>query len=327
MLPIMKQLALFSALAALVFAGIAAGLYASRPADHTLRVAELELNLKSAQEEIAKLKAELAKPRPAPVTKIPASGSGSATAPGRDGPDKTAAPANAGPGEPSSMAKMFQDPKMREMVKAQQGMHIEMQYAKLISQLGLDEKEASHFKSLLADRLSTKTDMGFKMMDASLTKEQRKIISDDFDAKKKASDASIRQFLNDDGDYKTFQHWEDTEPERAQLMMGRAAFDAVSAPLSGEQERQLIDLMAEVRKRPSQIPDWNNPKNIDPAQMTGEFATRMLKQYDAQQEAVRQGATAFLSTEQQSALKKMQDQLRTMTEAGIKMSQSMMGKK
>lgn len=321
----MKQLALFSALAAIVFAAIAAGLFASRPVDQTLRVAELELKLKSAQEEIAKLKAELAKPRAAAVSRPAGTAAKDAEADSK-APAKATTPTS-GPGEPSSVAKMFQDPKMKEMIKAQQGMQIEMQYAKLIGQLQLDDKEAAHFKTLLADRLTARTDMGFKMMDAGLTQEQRKAATAEYEAKKKTSDASIRQFLNSDEDYRTFQHWEDTEPERMQLTMGRSAFDAMGAPLSGDQEQQLINLMAGVRKRPSDIPDWNNPQNINPAQMTDEFAARMMKQYDAQQEAVRQGAGGFLTPEQLNALKKMQDQLRAMTEAGIKMSRTMMGGK
>ena len=105
------------------------------------------------------------------------------------------------------MAKMFQDPKMRDMVKAQQGMQIEMQYAKLIGKLSLDETEASHFKKLLSDRLSAKTDMGFKMMDPSMTAEQRKKVSAEYDAQTKANDAAIKQFLNDDNDFNTFKHW------------------------------------------------------------------------------------------------------------------------
>ena len=317
----MKQLAILAVFSALLFAAIAAGLLASRPADHTLRVAELELQLQSANQEIAKLKAELAKPKPTPVT-----------APGRSGTSSDSGLADAlkangdGPGKPSAMAKMFQDPKMRDMVKAQQGMQIEMQYAKLIGKLSLDDTEASHFKKLLSDRLSAKTDMGFKMMDPSMTAELRKKVSAEYDAQTKANDAAIKQFLNDDNDFNTFKHWEDTEPERMQMMMGRGAFDAVSAPLSAEQEEQLIDLMAKVRKSPSDIPDWNNPKNIDPSKMTDDFAKRAMVLLDQQQKSVHEGAAGFLSPPQLDGLKKFQDQMRTMTEAGMKMGKAMMGK-
>ena len=322
MLTSMKQLAILAVFSALLFAAIAAALLASRPTDHTLKVAELEVKLQQATEEIAKLKAELlAKPKPIPTNAPgrPSSAGALTTAGG--------APGNAsGPGEPSAMEKMFKDPKMRDMMKAQQGMQIEMQYAKLIGKLSLSDVEATHFKKLLGDRLSDKTDMGFKMMDSKMTKEQRKAVSDEYDSKQKASDDAIQQFLNDDNDYASFKHWEDTEPERMQMMMGRGAFDAVSAPLSAEQEEQLIDLMAKVRKSPSDIPDWNNPKNIDPSRMTDEFAKRAMVLLDQQQKSVHEGAAGFLSPPQLDALKKFQDQMRTMTEAGMKMGKAMMGK-
>lgn len=233
---------------------------------------------------------------------------------------------SAGPTDPAAMSQMIKDPKMREAMKGAAIMQIEMQYAKLIGKLSLNETETTHFKKLLGDRFSAKTDMGFEMMNASLTKEQRKAVTDQYETSKKASDAAIKEFLNDEADFATFMHWEDTEPERMQMMLGKTAFDAASVPLSAEQEEQLISLMAETRKRPSDLPDLNDPQQIDPGMMTDDFTKGIAAAFDQQQRSVLEGATGFLAQPQLEALKKMQEQMRTLNEAGLKMSQSMMGK-
>jgi hypothetical protein len=97
-------------------------------------------------------------------------------------------------------------------------------------------------------------------------------------------------------------------------------------PLAPEQEEQLINLMAEVRKRPSDLPDLNDPQQIDPSMMTDEFTQRLAVAFDEQQRSVLEGAAGFLAPPQLEALKKMQEQMRTLNEAGLKMSKSMMGK-
>ena len=231
-----------------------------------------------------------------------------------------------GPTDPAAMSQMMKDPKMREAMKGAAVMQIEMQYAKLIGRLSLNETETNHFKKLLGDRFSAKTDMSFEMMDPSLSKEQRKAVTDVYEANKKASDAAIKEFLNDDADFATFKHWEDTEPERMQMMLGKNAFDAANVPLSAEQEEQLISLMADMRKRPSDLPDLNDPQQIDPSMMTDDFTQRLTAVFDEQQRSVLEGAAGFLAQPQIEALKKMQEQMRTLNEAGLKMSKSMMGK-
>lgn len=320
-LQIMKAALALVSLAALTFAGLAAGLFFSRPPDYSQRVAELELRLKEADAEIAKLKADALKSKPP----APSSArTGSASTQSSQGLNSSSP--DGAPDSSQSFTKLMKDPKMRDMVKAQQGMQIEMQYSRLFSRLQLDDTETTHFKKLLNERMSAKTDMGFKLMDGALSKDQRKAVSDEYDEQKKQSDSAIRTFLNDENDYKTFQHWEDTEPERMQMMMGRMTFENAGVPLSAEQEEQLIDLMSQVRKSPSALPDMSDPKNISPDMLNNEqLVNKLLEKTVADGEAVRKGAAAFLSPEQLAALAKYQEQMKAMAEMGLKMSRTMMG--
>jgi hypothetical protein len=322
----MKSALILVSLATLVFAGIAAGLFFSRPVDYTDKVAALEVRLKETEAELAKWKAEAQKPKPPAVA---AQSSKPASGPVGDsqtsGEEKSGAATKSGA---QDFAKLMNDPKMRDMIKAQQVMQLDMQYGKLYNRLQLDETETAHFKKLLSDRLTAKTDLGMKFMDSNLNKEQRKAMSAAYDTQKKASDDAIRTFLNDENDYKTFQHWEDTEPERMQMTMGRSAFDNVGASLSSDQEEQLITLMADVRKRDKTMPDWNNPRSIDPNVLSDDaFMDRMIKKVDSDALSLQQAAAAFLSPEQLGALKKYQEQMKSMAEMGMKMSRSMFGKK
>jgi hypothetical protein len=313
----MKRLTIISLTSALLFASIAVGLLITRPQDHSSQLAQLEQKLQRSTSEIATLKSKLSKAQSNSRAKvIPASSDNSVT------PPKT----SDGPTEPAAMSQMMKDPIMREAMKGAAVMQIEMQYAKLIGMFSLNEEDEKHFKKLLGERLSARTDLGFEMMDPSLTKEQRKDITDAYEASKKASDAAIKEFLNDDADSATFMHWEDTEPERMQMTIGKTAFDSAGVPLAPEQEEQLINLMAEVRKRPSDLPDLNDPQQIDPSMMTDEFTQRLAVAFDEQQRSVLEGAAGFLAPPQLEALKKMQEQMRTLNEAGLKMSKSMMGK-
>ena len=60
--------------------------------------------------------------------------------------------------------------------------------------------------------------------------------------------------------------------------------------------------------------------------MTDDFAKRAMVLLDQQQKSVHEGAAGFLSPPQLDGLKKFQEQMRTMTEAGMKMGKAMMGK-
>ncbi len=70
----------------------------------------------------------------------------------------------------------------------------------------------------------------------------------------------------------------------------------------------------------------NDPQQIVPSMMTDDFTQRLAAAFDQQQRSVLEGAAGFLAQPQLEALKRMQEQMRTLNEAGLKMSKSMMGK-
>jgi hypothetical protein len=292
----------------------------ARPNPLIGEVAKLERELKTAQNEVVQLKAELAK-----RSTIPAKPS-MATKSAPTASQPAAATANAAKPETSALRQMMEMPGMKEMMKQQNLVQIDMLYGGLFTKFQLSPEEKENLRQLLGSRASAQTEMGLKMMGANLTPEQHKQIAAEYAAAKKLSDENIRTFLGDAEDYKTFQHWEDTQPERMQfeMMGGRSHFSSAGEALAPEQEQQLIDIMASVRKQPSQLPDLSQPENLSPGNLSEEQIARQMQKYDQDAAAVAQQAAAQLSPAQMQALIKFQEQMRSMAELGLKMSNSML---
>lgn len=228
----------------------------------------------------------------------------------------------------AALQKMMDTPAMKEMMKQQMLTQVELGYGRLFEMLHLNGEEKEQFKQLLAGRLGAATDLGLSMRSGSQTPEEMKRNRDKLVESDATFDRAIHDFLDNENDYKTYLAWQDTQPERMQLnMVGRQTFASAGEPLSVEQEERLVSVMAQARKAPSSLPDMTQPKNFDPTSMTPEMIDRILAQQQEQAKTVAAGAAAFLSPVQQEALAKMQQQYRSMSEAGLRMSSAMFGKK
>ena len=331
----MKTLAIV--LVALLLAVICfGGWMLARPNPLNGEVVKLQRELQEAHGEIAKLKEDLVSQRKQATTRPPAkiatlSGNkAGGDAPAKDATGSTAASAaSAGGGAKgmmSEMRKMMENPGMKEMMKQQNLAQMDMRYGRLFDAFQLNPEEKENFKQLLAARIAAQTELGLKLMDENLTAGQKKQIGADLEAAKKASDETIQTFLGNDDDYKTFQHWEDTRPERMQFDMlgGRSYFSSAGEPLTPEQEQKLVDVMATIRKAPSNLPDLSKPENFSINNISDKQVQQQLQKMDRDAQTVAQNAAGFLSAAQLQALAKMQQQMRTMTEASLKMSGAML---
>ncbi len=281
------------------------------------RLAVLETELTEAKRTIASLKRELERraerPAPPPVA--------AAQAP--------AAPA-AAPASPSraGLREMMNAPGMREAMERQQALQIDIAYARLFDQLQLSPQEREHFKKLLVERQKTQTELSLKLMDDTLTSAQRQEIGEQIDRQRTAFDDTIRQFLNHDDDWQSFQHWEKTLPERSQYeMLGKGLFASSAEPLSAQQEQQLIDLMAEVRARPGSGGNLAGKTNLDPSLLTDDLVKRQLQQIEVNGRIVAERAAEFLTPAQLQTLKTYQEQTASMTKTGIEMSKMLFPQK
>ena len=274
------------------------------------RAVKLESELQEARQTIARLKAELArKPGPAPTVAQPGS------VPGEPVPvNEGAAPAQ------GNVQDMLRSPAMRAMIDKQQAAQIEVGYARLFDQLGLNPEEKQNFKALLAARQKMMTDLSLQLLDRSLTPEKRQALLDEAKHQQSVYNASIQQFLNDPNDFQTFQQWDGTLPERNQYdTMGRSLFSAAGEPLSPTQEQQLIMLMAEVRST-SPVGGLNDQTGTDPNKLNDEIIAQQMAQLDANTDDIAKRAQPFLTPVQREALGRYLAQIKEVSRSNLDMS-------
>ncbi|MDB6139023.1 MAG: hypothetical protein JWO94_2095 [Verrucomicrobiaceae bacterium] len=214
--------------------------------------------------------------------------------------------------------KLTGAPAVREMLHKQQELQVDMTYGRLFQKFALTDEQQTAFKRLLSASLAAQTDIKMKMMDPNITEAGRKAVAAQLDMEKQQSDAAIHQFLNNEDDFNTYKGWEDTKQERLQLQLGGANFDMAGVPLTDDQREQLVAAMASARKSPGTVPDPNDPRNVSLDSLNSDGISRALAMQDANDGKVLNNAAGFLSPPQVEALKKMQQQMRVLIEAGMR---------
>ena len=284
------------------------------PAPADPRLAALQAENETLKKEVGRLKEQLA--HRAALAAAPKPSAPATSARPEVGADLAAdAAKNSNPA--ADLREMMTSPGMRAMMEQQQSMQIDAGYGKLMVLLQLNDEEKAHFKKLLLEREKYQTEMGLKLLDASLTPEQRKKISDDLVAQRGKFDETIRAFLNDNKDYATFQQWEETQPERIQFdMMGRTLFSSSNQPLSEQQEEQLFNLMANARKGPTAPANILDPGQSDPTQITEQRIAEYIRGLEASHGKLVQQAAGMLSPEQLKIFEAYLGQARDMARTG-----------
>lgn len=302
----------------IVSTGAVAWLLATPPSVDP-RTVKLESELQEAKQTIARLKSELArKPASLPI------GTGVADASGSESTASATAPKPGANGVVPSgnLREMLTNPEMRKMLSEQQAAQIEVGFGQLFEELRLTPEERTNLKELLTARQNILTDLSLQLMDPNLSPEKRKELMDEAKHQQSVYAASIREFLNSPEDWNKFVQWEDTMPERTYFnTMGRGLFSASSEPLSGPQEQQLLQLMADVRKNPSATAPLNELTGGDPSKLTPEMIQQQLVQIDSNNRIIRERAEAFMSPSQLTTLDNFLAQMRAVAQNSIRTSE------
>jgi hypothetical protein len=214
-----------------------------------------------------------------------------------------------------AMAGMLKDPKMRDMLKAQQkavlGPMIAKQYADFFKQMNMSPEQAATFKDLVSKKMLAGADAGLSMMDDSLDASQRADLTKQIKAQTDEVDAEIKQFLGDNN-YTAYQTYEKTVQDR----MSMSQFDDQLA---------LSDARNDF--------NWTSGLNQPNPGANGDFASLLTEdniakfaaereQFDAQFLAK---AQQILTPEQLVDYKAYQDQQRELQLMGLKMAGQMYG--
>jgi hypothetical protein len=289
------------------------------PAPVDPRMARLEADLKEARQTITQLRRELAEKAALPAPTASASpkidiASADGSAPNGS---PTATPLG---GQAGALREMLKNPAMRAMMEQQQAMQVEASYARLMDQLQLTDEEKTHFKKLLVDKQKLETELGMKMLDPNLSPEERKQIVAQAEKNKKTYDDAIKTFLNNDGDWNTFQAYEDTKPERSSYdTMGRTLFASSSEPLTQQQEQILMNTMVQVRKSPTPEQAALSKSLQDPSQINTANITRLLEMMKQNNQRILEQSAANMTPGQLKILEQYLAQNLRNTETGLKM--------
>ncbi|HYG23436.1 MAG TPA: hypothetical protein VEH04_11685 [Verrucomicrobiae bacterium] len=228
------------------------------------------------------------------------------------------------------LSRLFQDPEMKEMIKAQQkafmGPMIDRNYAALFQQLGLNKEQADHVKALIEKKMLVAADMGMSMLDGSSDPAKRKELADKVKADTDAVDREIAEFLGADN-HKILKDHEASIPDRMSVSQYKDQVAGTGAALNSGQEQQLIDTMSDLRKNFKWTTDYNNQTPPD-GNMSAMFSEDRLTQHAREQERYNQEllakAQTFMTAEQLNSFKTYLENQRKMQEAAMKMAGRMM---
>ncbi|MBW8864869.1 MAG: hypothetical protein JF609_08090 [Verrucomicrobia bacterium] len=231
----------------------------------------------------------------------------------------------------AGMAKMFSDPKMKEMMKTQQkavmGPMIEKQYGALFQQLNLTADQSAQLKTMLLNKMLAGADAGMSMMDDSLDADKRAELAKEVKTATDAGEAEIKQFLGDS--YPAYQTYEKTVPDRQVVNQFGDQLSGNDA-LSADQQAQLTQALNEARTGFKWSTDYTdkNPPNGDYAAM---FSQEKIDQFTQEKEQFDQQfleqAQKILSPSQATQFKDFQTTQRQMQLMGMKMAARMFGQK
>lgn len=200
---------------------------------------------------------------------------------------KLAAKTNS-PNPLAGMAKMFSDPKMKEMIKAQQkavmGPMIDKQYGALFQQLNMTPEESGQLKTLLMNKMLAGADAGMALLDDSTDAAKRAELTKQMKAATDDLDAQIKQFLGDA--YPSYQSYEKSVPDRTVVNQfgDQLSGDNVLNP---DQQAQLVQALSDARTAFKWTTDYNNktPANGDYAAM---FSPEKIDQFTKETEQFNQ---------------------------------------
>ncbi|MGD0745679.1 MAG: hypothetical protein ABSA45_11045 [Verrucomicrobiota bacterium] len=231
-------------------------------------------------------------------------------------------------------AAMFKDPKMREMIKAQQkavmGPMLDKQYGALFQQLNLTPEQAANLKDLLGKKMFAGADAGFSMLDGSLDATQRADLAKQVKSQSDDVEKQIKQLLGDEN-YQAFQNYEKTVPDRTVVNLLNDQLAGTATALSVGQQEQLIQAMGEARSNFKWTTDLNNKPDMANRDYASLFNDDNINKFAQDKERFDQQfltqAQQILTAEQLVAFQDFQKTQRQLQIAGMKMAAQMFAPK
>ena len=244
-------------------------------------------------------------------------------------PDKATA---AGTGKPADsakaamegMAKMFSDPKMRDMMKAQARMGVDMMYRDLFDLLNLPEPQRTQFEKLINEKATAGMEAAFAMMGADKTPEERKAAAAAVKKMMEESEVKIKDLLGKE-DFEKVKRYEDSQMERMQLKTFSGMLASKDLNIDEPTEAKLMDAMYQERTKFPFASNYVDQQNPDISRFTAENTERFQEEYGKLNESIATRAAGILSGPQLEVFRESQTQQMNMVKMQMEMGAKMFG--
>lgn len=231
----------------------------------------------------------------------------------------------------AGMAKMFNDPKMREMIKTQQkammGPMIEKQYGALFQQLNLSPDQSAQLKELMTKKMLAGADAGMAMLDDTVDAAKREELAKQIKSETDDYEAQIKQALGDS--YPAYQSYEKTVPDRTVVNQFSDQLSGDNA-LTPDQQAQLVQSLNDARTGFKWTTDYNNKTPPD-GNFSAMFSPDKIAQFTQEKEQFDQQflaqAQKILTSAQATQFEQFQTSQREMQLMGMKMAGQMFAPK
>ena len=225
----------------------------------------------------------------------------------------------------AGIGNMMTNPAMKEMIRSQTRMQLDMRYDRLIKFFNLSPEDAEKFKNLLMDRQMAMMDVGFSFMNKDLSEAERSAKTKEIAANKKVFDDQLKDLLGAEN-YESLTQFEATEPERMQVDMFKHSLAGKSETLTEQQEYDLVNAMYKARSTSASPLLKQSPDTPpDPKTFTAEGMRTAMEEMQKVQVAYDASAKTILTPAQYTEFKKFADQQKAMQEMGMQMAAQMFG--
>jgi len=272
-------------------------------------------DLAALQQEVADLKAQLASATTAK------SGPVSALAKNSTGTEESSSA-----GALSGLADMFEDPAMRELIKAQMKGQVDMMYGEFIEDLGVDKAKRADLHALLLERQMDMASLGMKAMRKGVSPEDKEAAGEALQLARDTSDDTIKDLIGDDA-FEDFQRYEDSTGERTELTAFKQSLTrSEAADLTFEQEEKLMAIMYEERKAYKFNSDFDpTGQSVPEWEATEDKVKEISADYRGLQTQIAARAGEVLDEKQIGVFVNNQDSFHKMMQASLQMSVKMLG--
>jgi hypothetical protein len=233
----------------------------------------------------------------------------------------------------SSLASMFKNPAMRDMVRTQQkamfATMVDKNFKDLFASLNLSPEQTASLKDLFTQKMQVDAEAGMDLLTSDLDAAGKAALTQKSKDDKAAIDDEIKSALGDAG-FAQYQAYEKTMPERMVFGQFQDQMAGSSTALSAAQQQQLMQAMSDERSSFKFTTDYSDQSKFD-GDYASAFSDEKMAQYFTESEQLNQRyvarAQTILSPEQLDAYQKFLAAQTQMQQAGMKMAASMFAPK